>query len=257
MGLIALIAAILGFIFACIPGALIVGWILLPIAFILGLVSLFLRDKSKWMGITAIILSIVGTIVGVLVFLTVVTTSIDEAFESGDTTVVEPSADAVAENAGPSDDAAEEDDAEGEAGTRMNPYPVGSVIESDDWRLIVDSVTLAATDVVLNANEFNEPPADGSEYILVNYSATYLGDDPDGQLPAFVTLEYVTAEGTTVNSFDNLVVAPEPIDMSGTLYTGGTATGNVAFEVPSASAGEGVLAVSPGMLADKVFVAVQ
>ncbi|PAU91997.1 hypothetical protein CK505_02820 [Kocuria sp. WN036] len=256
VGLIALITAVLGFVFACIPGALIVGWILLPIAFVLGLVSLFLKDKSKWMGITAVILSIVGTIVGVVVFLTVVTTSFDEALGSGNTTVVEPSDDAVAD-----DGAAEEDGAEGdaaaEAGTRGNPYPIGSVIESDDWRVVVNSVTLDATDAVVSVNEFNEPPAEGSEYILVNYSTTYLGDDPDGQVPAFVTVEYVTADSTTVNSFDNTVVAPEAIDTTSTLYTDGTATGNAAFEVPTATADQGVLAVSPGMLGDKVFVAVQ
>lgn len=256
VGLIALITAVLGFVFACIPGALIVGWVLLPIAFVLGLVSLFLKDKSKWMGITAVVLSIVGTIVGVVVFLTVVTTSFDEAFDSGNTTVVEPSDDAVAD-----DGAAEEDGAEGDAaaetGTRGNPYPIGSVIESDDWRVVVNSVTLDATDAVVSANQFNEPPAEGSEYILVNYSATYLGDEPDGQVPAFVTVEYVTADSTTVNSFDNSVVAPEAIDTISTLYTDGTATGNAAFEVPTATADQGVLAVTPGMLGDKVFVAVQ
>lgn len=251
VGLIALITAVLGFIFACIPGALIVGWILLPIAFVLGLVSLFLKDKSKWMGITAVILSIVGTIVGVVVFLTVVATSFDEAFDSGNTTVVEPSDNAVAENG------AAEGDAAAEAGTRGNPYPIGSVIESDDWRVVVNSVTLAATDAVVSANQFNEPPADGSAYMLINYSATYLGDDPDGQIPASVAVEYVTADSTTVNSFDNSVVAPEAIDTISTLYTDGTATGNAAFEVPTTTADQGVLAVTPGLLGDKVFVDVQ
>ncbi len=42
VALVAMIVAIVGFIFACIPGALIVGWILLPIAFVLSIVSLFL-----------------------------------------------------------------------------------------------------------------------------------------------------------------------------------------------------------------------
>lgn len=256
MGLIALIAGVLGFIFACIPGALIVGWILLPIAFILGLVSLFLKDRSKWMGITALILSVVGTIVGVIVFLTVVTTSFEESFGSGDTTVVAPSDEAVADGSAPSAEADEEAPASDE-GTRANPYPIGSTIESDDWRIVVNSVTLASTDAVLGESEFNEPPAEGSEYILVNYSTTYLGDDPNGQLPAFVSLEYVTADGTTINSFDNFAMIPEPIDSSSTLYTDATASGNVAFVVPSASAAQGVLAVNPGMLADKVFIAVQ
>ena len=91
LGLIALITAALGFIFACIPGALIVGWILLPIAFVLALVSLFIKDKAKWMGITALIVSIVGTIVGFTVFFSVLATSVDDAIGSGDTKVVQPS----------------------------------------------------------------------------------------------------------------------------------------------------------------------
>lgn len=251
VGLIALIAAAVGFVFACVPGALIVGWVLLPIAFVLALVSLFLKDKAKWMGLTALIVSIVGTIVGAVVFFAVVATSFDNAFGSGDTTVVPPSGDAAV-----TDGAAGEEQA-AEAGTRDNPHPIGSVIESDDWRVVVNSVTLAATDAVVAANRFNEPPAEGSEYILVNYSATYIGDDPDGQMPAFVSVEYVTADGRTVNDFAKHVVEPEPIDTTSTLYKGGTATGNTAFEVPSATAGQGVLAVRPGMLGDKVFIDVQ
>ena len=250
LGIVALIASVLGFIFACIPGALIIGWILLPIAFVLGIVSLFLKDKSKWMGLTALIVSIVGTIVGISVFFAVVSSSIDDALGSGETTVVEPSEGAAAD-----DGAAEEPAAA--SGTRANPYPIGSVIESDDWRVVVNSVTLAATEAVVAGNQFNEAPTEGSEYILVNYSATYIGDDADGQMPAFVSVEYVTADGTTVNGLDKMVIAPDSIDTMSTLYTEGTATGNVAVEVPSASAGQGVLAITPGMLADKVFVAVQ
>lgn len=256
VGLIALIAAVIGFIFACIPGALIIGWILLPIAFIMSLVSLFLKGKSKWMGVTALVLSIVGTIVGVIVFVSVVATSIDDAVNNGDTTVVQPSG-AAAPNDGAADQSAPADSAKGEDGTRANPYPIGSVIENEEWRVVINSVTLAATDAVLTANQFNEPPAEGSEYVLVNYSSTYLGDDANGQLPAFVSVEYVTADGTTVNSFDSMAVAPDAIDTTSTLYTDGTATGNIAFAVPTATAGQGVFAVRAGMFGDKVFVAAQ
>lgn len=251
VGLIGLIAAALGFIFACIPGALIIGWVLLPTAFVLALVSLFLKDKAKWMGITALVVSIVGTIVGFSVFFSVVATSIESSFGSGGTTVVEPTDDANV------DEAAAEKEPAKEAGTRESPYPIGSIIESDDWRVVINSVTLAATDAVIAGNQFNEPPTEGSEYILVNYTATFIGDDPDGQMPAFVSISYVTADGTTANELDKFVVAPEPIDTISTLYTDGAATGNVAIEVPTATAGQGVLAVRPGMLGDKVFVAVQ
>ncbi|WP_247048210.1 hypothetical protein [Arthrobacter rhizosphaerae] len=251
LGLIALITAVLGFIFACTPGALIVGWILLPIAFVLSLVSLFLKDRAKWMGIAALILSVVGTIVGVIVFFAAVGTSFDNAFGSGDTKVLAPSGDAGVK------DGAAGDKLAADAGTRENPSPIGSVIENKDWRVVINSVTLAATDAVVAANSFNKPPTEGSEYILVNYSATYIGDDPDGQTPAFVSIEYVTANGTTVNGLDNFVVAPESIDTMSTLYKDGTTTGNKAIEVPTATAGQGVLAVRAGMLADKTFVAVQ
>jgi len=251
VGLIALIAAGLGFIFACIPGALIVGWILLPVGFVLAIVALFLKDKAKWMGITALIVSIVGTIVGVIVFFAVVATSFDNAFGSGENTVAQPSASASVDGGKVKQEPADN------AGTRKNPYPIGSVIESKDWRVVINSVALAATDTVVAASMINQPPAAGSEYIVVNYSATYIGDDSDGELPAFVSVEYVNPDGTTVNSLDTLVVAPEPIDTTSTLYTGATATGNVAIEVPSVTAGQGVLAVRPGMLGDKVFVAVK
>lgn len=251
VGLIALIAAVLGFIFSCIPGALIVGWILLPIGFILAIVSLFFKGKAKWTGITALIVSVVGTIVGFVVFFAVVGSAFDNAVGSGDTKIAAPSGEAGA-NSG-----AAENKPEANAGTRENPSPIGSVIESDDWRVVINKVTLAASDAVLAVNQFNDPPAAGSEYILVNYSVTYLGDDPNGQMPAFVSVEYVTADGRTINSFDKPVIEPEAINTTSALYKDGTATGNKAFEVPTATAGQGVLAVRPGMLADKAFVAAQ
>lgn len=92
LGIVALAVSIVGFVFACIPGSLIVGWILLPIGFILGIIALFQKDKPKWQGLTAIIVSIVGTIVGVIVFLAVAATAFDDAF-----------GDAITEEVGTSD----------------------------------------------------------------------------------------------------------------------------------------------------------
>lgn len=257
LGLIALITAVIGFIFACVPGALIIGWILLPVAFILGLVSLFLQGKSKWMGITALILSIVGTVVGAVVFLTVVSNVFDESFGGGDTAVAGPSENTDSGTEQNADGEGAADEGSSEEGTRGNPHPIGSTIENDEWRVVVNSVTPAATDAVLSENDFNEPPSDGAQYMLVNYSTTYVGDNADGEMPAFVSVEYVTTDGTTVNSFDNVVVAPDAIDTTSALYTEGTATGNAVFEVPTDTADQGVLAITPGMLGDKVFVAVK
>lgn len=250
VGLIALIAAIVGFIFACVPGALIIGWILLPIAFILSIVSLFFKDKGKGMGIAALILSVVGTIVGVVVFTSVVATSLSNAMGSGETKVVQPSG-------APSANAAPAGKADSKVGTRENPNPIGSAVESKDWRIVVNSVKLGATNAVLAADTYNKPPAAGSEYILVNYSATYIGDDANGQMPAFVSVDYVTPDGKTINGLDKLIMAPQAINTTSTLYKGATAKGNKAIEVPSATAAQGVLAIRPGMLADTAFVAVK
>ena len=61
---------------------------------------------------------------------------------------------------------------------------------------------------------------------MVNYTVTYTGDDADGQMAAFVSVDYVTGSGTTVNSLDKLVVAPDPaIDTMSALYNGGATTG--------------------------------
>lgn len=249
LGLVALIVAIVGFIFACIPGALIIGWILLPIAFILSIVSFFMKGKGKGMGITALILSVVGTIVGVVVFLAAVASSFDEAFSTGETTVETPAQ--TSSDTGDADEAAPAED----QGTRANPYPIGTAITQGDWTVTINSVTLDANEAIAAENPYNDPPADGNVYILVNLTATYNGTDADGQSP-LIGLDYVTPDGNTINSFDSIVLTPDTFDIMGTLYEGASTTGNISFEVPAATAGEGVLAVTPHMFGDKVFVAV-
>ena len=63
LGTIALIAAIIGSILACIPASLDVGWIVLAAALILGFVGLLQSGKTKKSSIAAIVVSIVGAAV--------------------------------------------------------------------------------------------------------------------------------------------------------------------------------------------------
>ena len=63
--------------------------------------------------------------------------------------------------------------------------------------------------------------------------------------------------GVTIDGTDSLVVAPDAIDSLTTLYNGASVTGNVVRAVPVDGAQDGVLAARPGLLADKVFVAVK
>ena len=67
IGWIAFIAAIVGFILACIPTIVTttIGLVVLGIALILSIIALVVKGK-KWPGITGLILSIVGGVIGVI-----------------------------------------------------------------------------------------------------------------------------------------------------------------------------------------------
>ncbi|MDQ0643773.1 hypothetical protein [Microbacterium murale] len=243
IALIALIVAIAGFVFACIPGALILGWILLPIAFVLSIVSLFLKGDRKWMGIVGLIVSIVGTIVGFVVFFAVIANAASEAFGDTDTTVTQP---ADEEDAA----AVEEEPAEAAAqGTRENPYPIASQISTDDWTVVVNSHTVDGAAAVADGNMFNDPAPAGSHYEIVNYTVTYTGDESG--LAVEVSMALVTSAGNVVNSYDAMVSLADGIGMD-ELYNSASATGSEAFLIPDGETA--LIRVRPGMLADEVFV---
>lgn len=247
MGIVAFIIAVVGFVFACIPGALIMGWILLPIAFLLAIISFFLKGR-KGLSIAALILSVVGTIVAILVFFFVVASSFDEAF-SDDVSAEAPAEEVVAE-------AGDSDDAGAAEGTRENPYAIGTKISTDAWDMTITNVTLDATDELLAADEFNEKPDSGNQYMMIDVEMTYTGDEPDGEMP-MASFEYVSAGGNTFDGLEDMVVAPNALDDMDNLYSGASTSGSIAIQIPSDDAESGVLAVSPDMFADKVYVDVK
>lgn len=264
VGLIALITAIVGAVFACIPGALIVGWVLLPIAFILAIVALCLKGRKKTTGVIALIVSVVGTIIGFIVFFAVLATAIDESF-SPDVTATVPEdrkssladgeqSETVADDAAATADTIEPDDAE--QGTRANPYPLGTAVSDGDWTITINSVELDATDAVLAENPFNDEPAADHVYILANVTAEYIGSNADGDMP-WIGLKYISAGGRTFDATDALAVAPEGFDSTTTLFEGASETGNIALQVSADSVGDGVLTFTPGMFGSPVYVAVQ
>lgn len=245
LGLVALIIAVVGFIFACIPGALIVGWVLLPIAFILGLVSLFMKGRGKGLGLAAIILSVVGTVVAVVVFFAVVANAVDESLGGTDVSVSD-SADA---SAPVSEDAAEDNaSTDASAGTRDNPSAIGSTITGEDWTAVVNSYTTDGNATVA-AEEFNEAAPTGSHYEIVNYTVTYTGDESG--YAGEVIVDVVTSSGNVVNGFDSFVVLPDGIGAD-ELFNGATTTGSQAFIVPDGDAA--LIRVQPGILADEIFI---
>lgn len=259
VGLIALVTAIVGAVFAVIPGAVIIGWILLPIAFVLSIISLFMKDQKRGQGIAALIISIIGTVIGFIVFFAVVASSVDEAF-SEDVEIQSPINNEGDSGADPDEEAATEPAEQGapsvEEGTRDNPLTLGTTVESGDWEVTVNSVELDATDTLMSENTFNDAPAEGNVYIMAEVAATYIGSNPEGETP-YVSVEYVSSGGNSFASHDSMVVTPNDFDSLETLYEGASTSGNIAMEVPQEDLESGTLRVSPGLFGDAVFYAVQ
>lgn len=256
IAIVALIAAVLGFIFAVLEGAYLIGWILLPIAFVLSLVALFQRDKPKKLAVAALIITIIGTLAGVIAFVTTIGKAIDDAFTETTTEPVEqqPADEPPAEEEPAGGDPAEEPAEEpgGDQGTRANPYPLGTTLANDDWEVTVNSFTPDATAEVMAENQFNDEPEAGHTYALANLTVTYLGEDSG--TPFEITVAYVTAGGNVVHTYDHSALGPDELP-DNELYTGASATGNVVLHVPEGDAG--LLRINAGLLADEVFVAIQ
>jgi hypothetical protein len=260
LGIVGLVLAVAGTILACVPGVLVAGWVMLPIALIVSIVSLFIKGR-KWPGIVGLIVSVVGAGVAAVAFFFLLVDAVDDAI--GDIQVSLSPSMLASDDAEedweiyPDDEDFDGDSAElpsGDPGARDNPLPIGSTISGQEFDVVVNSVTLNATEEVMAANEFNDPPPDGWAWAVVNVSITYTGQDSDSVV--WVTVAYVLTGGEVVNSYDYLTVAPEPeLDSFAELYTGGTATGNVAIAVPIDDAG--LLRVTPGVFDTAYFVALQ
>ncbi len=235
----ALVAAISGSILAVWQGAHPAGWFLLPVAFVLSLVALFRKGAPKKMAVAALIISVVGAVIGALAFTSSVVTGIDEDINT-ETTISEP-AEAEAEDvvAG----------APGEKGTRENPVPLGTTVSSDEWEVTVDSFTTDATDVVMTEDESNVGPAEGEVYALISLSVKRVSADP--AYPTEIDVSYVAEDGNVVSSFEAMVVVPDDLSSANELSEGAEASGNVAVMIPEGDAG--TILITPGRFADDVF----
>lgn len=255
VGLVAVIAAVLGLIFACIPGALIVGWVLLPVGFILGIVAVTRKGQKKGAGVAAIILSVVGTIVGVIVFLAMAAGAVSDAMDEaagGDTKVVTDDGTQGATEKEDSTSAAPAEEEGAVVGTRDNPAAIGDVLENDTWAITVTGFDADADAEVAEANQFNDAASDGTRWVAAEVAATYAGTETGNVFE--LSFDYVTADGTVIGMYDASASGLEAeFDGFAELYEGGSEEGKIAFLVPDSV--DGLIRVTPGLFADDVFFA--
>jgi hypothetical protein len=235
------VLGLLGFLGSWIPLINVVGIILAVIGVILAAVGL---AKSRKVG-SGKALAIAGLILGGLAI--VVAIVINVAFaHSVDSAVHQTTATDVKAPTGSPGGATSGSDV---GATREKPAPIGSAITGDDWTVKVNSVTTVTKD------SLGQKPKAGKTLLLINMTATYNGNNPQGET-AWATVKYVTADGSTIDVTDGFFIADEGFDSLKTLFGGASMTGNKILEVPS-NWQDGVLAVKPGLLSDAVFVAVK
>jgi hypothetical protein len=238
LGRVALIVSIIGFVFACFPGALVVGWVLLPIAFILGITGLFLSGKAKGASIAGVIISVVGIVLGVTVFFSLATDAFHDAFSETDLSKSQPSPTAPNEGGGGSP-----------AGGRESPLPIGETVNNRDWKVTLGAPREAWAEIAA-ANQFNDPPLAGMQYWIVPINAVYTGDKT-GNARFEVAVKFVGSDNRTYS--DRCGVIPNSLDDIGELYKGGVANGNTCVAVPAGA--NGLWTLSTGFVGKPVFFA--
>ncbi len=123
-------------------------------------------------------------------------------------------------------------DPDGPSGSRGNPNPLGDTVTIGDWDVSVTGMVEDATDAVLAENQFNDPPAEDHQFVIVGIDATYTGTDSD-TLGFSVSFNAVGPLAVSYTGEDSCGVIPDGVDSFAEVFSGGTVTGNLCWSVRS------------------------
>lgn len=143
-----------------------------------------------------------------------------------------------------------------DVGTRENPIPLGQEAQIGDWKVKVTGATPNANQAIADANQFNDPPAAGQQYVLVEVAGTYTGQT-SGTFWADISYKYVGSGGNTYDQ--GFAVAPNPISDAGEVFPDASVSGNLVFAVDSDQVSGGTLALEESFSFDetRLFFAVE
>ena len=119
-------------------------------------------------------------------------------------------------------------------GVLDKPVPVGvSAPVGGGWELRINSVTENADQTVIDANTFNDPPAEGRQYVIANITVTRTTEPADLFEASFRLRAAGKTTGTVYTTFDTsdrCGVIPEPIpDLE--FISGESASGNLCWQI--------------------------
>lgn len=134
----------------------------------------------------------------------------------------------------PDEDSEDSDDSEDgtETGSRDNPVPSGTAVEINDWEVTVVGANRDANAAIAAENQFNEPPAPGHQFVLIEVQLTYVGEDDTGRAAALdITFEALGPSNVAYDFEDSCGVTPNELDDFTDVFPGGTIAGNECFSV--------------------------
>lgn len=140
----------------------------------------------------------------------------------------------------------------GAKGNREDPVPSGAIADiGDGFRLQVLSVTDDATALVLEANQFNDPPPQGSRFTLVEVALGYYGfSDPESGI--LTSIGAVGADNTEIS--DDCGAEPSALERYSDMFSGAVNRGNLCFVTTPEDAGMLQLYASTGFSGGDTFL---
>ena len=113
-----------------------------------------------------------------------------------------------------------------------NPVPAGGILPgTDGTETVVTGILEDATSLVLETNQFNDPPETGSKFYLVTVSVDYVSG-ADSLAIAESNYSLVGDNRVVYTPFEN-PCGVIPDELGAELFPGGQAEGNVCFQVES------------------------
>lgn len=111
------------------------------------------------------------------------------------------------------------------------PVLLGEIATTEDWQVTVLDIISGeeAWQMVLDANQFNDPPQEGMGYLVVRVRLGYIGFDEHGAFARDGMFTVVDSSGTVYETAR--VVDPEP-EMFFEIFTGGEVEGMLVFQLP-------------------------
>jgi Domain of unknown function (DUF4352) len=120
---------------------------------------------------------------------------------------------------------------------RANPAKIGSLVDTGDWKVVVNKVTPDAAAAILAENSFNDPPEAGRQYFMVHVSATYDGDE-DSDSAFSLSFKAVGESNVAYSDFeDDCGLVPDDLPVGKDVFKGGTVSGNICWSVKTTDAG--------------------